>query len=513
MSEVYEFDLLCIGSGPAGQRAAIQAAKLGKRVALVEKRSAVGGTCLDVGTIPSKTFREAVHSFYPELEPLSQRSAHRNGSERFHRPSAEELLRRVDAVERRETNVVEQQLSRNDVTLLHGEASFVDSHTVLIASPDGQRFVTAAFVVLAVGTYPAAPPGVPADGEVVLTSDDVVRLRRLPKKFVVVGAGIIGLEYASMFAALQIEVIVIDKRDRLLEFLDREVVEELIHQMRQRRVTFRLNEAVERLAVTADAPKQAVVHLESGKAIVADQVLFSVGRIGATARLNLEAVGLNADPRGRLTVDRQFRTAVPHIFAVGDVIGYPSLAATSFLQGRLAACYAFGVEPGPVSAHLPIGIYAMPEVSSIGPPEHDLTQQKVPYEAGVARYREIARGQILGDDSGFLKLLFHREDQRLLSVHAVGTGATELIHIGQAVMELNGGLQYFLRTVFNYPTLAECYKVAALDAFNRMSRGPWKKTAPVEPTLQEPGPVEAVTAGHDVDVKEAWRCGSASRGM
>ncbi|MCC2640763.1 MAG: sthA [Nitrospira sp.] len=470
MSIGYDFDLLCIGSGPAGQRAAIQAAKLGKRVAVVEKRPCVGGTCLDLGTIPSKTFREAICSLAQGNGMFGRGPAFKSASDRAHRPSVEELLHRVGTVARRESEVVEQQLCRNDVQLFRGEASFSDLHSLAVTSEEGRRIVTAANILIAVGTYPASPPGVPSDGDTILTSDDLVQLTRLPKKLVVVGGGIIGIEYASMFAALQIEVIVVDKRERLLEFIDREAVDELMHQMRRQRVTFRLGEAVERLEVTAGNPRQAVVHLESGKSLLADQVLFSVGRIGAAGRLNLEAVGLQADERGRLTVDRQFRTAVPHIFAVGDVIGYPSLASTSFSQGRLAACYAFDVETEPMVEHLPIGIYAMPEISMIGSPEHELTQKKVPYETGVARYREIARGQILGDDSGFLKLLVHREDHRLLGVHVVGTGATELIHIGQAVMELGGGLQYFLRTVFNYPTLAECYKVAALDAFNKLSK-------------------------------------------
>ncbi len=469
MSADYDFDLLCIGSGPAGQRAAIQAAKLGKRVAVVEKRPCVGGTCLEMGTIPSKTFREAVCALVRGAGRFDDSREQRREPHPIPRPSAEDLLHRVEQVARRESQVVEQQLCRNEVRLIRGEASFTGLHTIAVASADGRRTWTAEHILIAVGTYPAPPPGVPADGDRILTSDDLVRLKRLPKTLVVVGGGIIGIEYASIFAALQIKVTVVDKRDRLLEFLDRESVDELMHQMRQHRVTFRLGEAVERLEVADGTPPQAIVHLESGKSIVADQVLFSVGRMGAAGRLNLEAVGLAPDERGRLTVDRQFRTAVPHIFAVGDVIGYPSLASTSFMQGRLAACYAFGVDTGPMIEHLPIGIYALPEISAIGPPEHDLTRNKIPYETGIARYREIARGHILADDSGFLKLLVHRKDQRLLGVHVVGTGATELIHIGQAVMELGGGLPYFLRTVFNYPTLAECYKVAALDAFNKLS--------------------------------------------
>jgi NAD(P) transhydrogenase len=284
----------------------------------------------------------------------------------------------------------------------------------------------------------------------------------------VVGGGVIGIEYASMFAALGVEVTVIEKRDRPLEFLDAEIVDEMIHQMRNRNVTFRLGETVETLEASEGPPPRAVIHLQSGKRIVSDVVLFSVGRIGATDSLNLEAVGLVSDERGRLRVDDAFRTEVPHIYAAGDVIGYPSLAATSSEQGRIAACHAFGVSAGPMSSHFPIGIYSIPEISMVGVTEHDLTERRIPYETGVARYREIARGQILGDDTGLLKMLFQREDRRLLGVHAIGTGATELIHIGQAVLGLGGGLDYFMDTIFNYPTLAECYKVAALDASNKL---------------------------------------------
>ncbi len=465
-SRGFEYDLLCIGSGPAGQRAAVQAAKLGKRVAVVEKRRSVGGVCIDTGTIPSKTLREAVLSF---VRLNGQFGGGQPAHRLTNRPTAAELLHRVDGVVAREVQVVEHQLWRTEIHRILGEASFKDTHTLIVRSEEGQRTVTVNNIVIAVGTVPAPAPGVPVDGDIILTSDDIVRLRRLPRKMVVVGAGIIGLEYASMFGALDIEVTVVDKRDRLLEFLDHEIVDELMHQMRNRHVRFRLGEAVEKLEVTEGPLQQAVVLLESGKRIVSDQVLLSVGRMGATDRLNLEGAGLKAEPRGRLTVDPQFRTTVPHIFAVGDVIGHPSLASTSFLQGRLAACYAFGVDIGPMTEHFPIGAYTIPEISAVGDTEQELTHKKVPYETGIARYREIARGQILGDDSGFLKLLVHREDQRLLGIHAVGTGATELIHIGQAVLELGGKLQYFLQTVFNYPTLAECYKVAALDAFNKLS--------------------------------------------
>ncbi len=462
MSETHDFDLLCIGSGPAGQRAAVQAAKLGKRAAVVEKLRIIGGVCVDTGTIPSKTFREAVISF----SGVGSRFERGRGS----RPTADQLLARVDEVVRREAEIVEAQLRRNEVELIRGAASFKDPHTVVIESEGGRRAVTAAHILIAAGTRPAPPPGVPTDAEVVITSDGVMQLKRLPRTMAVVGGGVVGIEYASMFAALGITVTLVEKRERPLEFLDREIVDELIHQMRSRNVTFHLGEVVERLEISEGPPLRAVILLESGKRIVSDLVLYSVGRLGATDRLNLKAAGLTTDERGRLEVDEQFRTRVPHIFAAGDVIGYPSLAATSMEQGRLAARYAFGVEAGPMARHFPIGIYSIPEISMVGAPEHELTEKKIPYETGVARYREIARGQILGDDSGLFKMLFHREDRRLLGVHAIGTGATELIHIGQAVLGLRGGLDYFLHTVFNYPTLAECYKVAALDASNKLSR-------------------------------------------
>ncbi|HYL05455.1 MAG TPA: Si-specific NAD(P)(+) transhydrogenase, partial [Thermoanaerobaculia bacterium] len=455
---------------PAGQRAAVRAAKLGRRVALVERRRVVGGVCCDTGTIPSKTFREAVMSFAGRAALPGAGGGFGSGTgANGGRPSAVELLSRVAAVVERESTLVERQLNRNDVDLLRGEARFVDPHTLAITSELGTRLVSAEKMVIACGTRPTPPPGVPVDGETVITSDEVTELKRIPKHMVVVGAGVIGIEYASMFAALGTEVTLVDRQRRPLEFLDTEIVDELIHQMRDRNVSFRGEEAVERLDVEPGPPRRAVLHLESGKRIVSDLVLFSVGRIGATEALNLPAAGLTADARGRLTVDECFATAVPHLFAAGDVIGYPSLAATSSEQGRLAASHALGLPAKPLAKHFPFGIYAIPELSMVGATEQQLTEGKVPYEVGQARYREIARGQILGDDSGFFKMLFHRDDRTLLGVHVIGTGATELIHIGQAVLALGGGLDYFLDAIFNYPTLAECYKVAALDAANKLA--------------------------------------------
>lgn len=462
---MFDYDLLCIGSGPAGQRAAVQAAKLGKRTAVIERGRFVGGVCVDTGTIPSKTFREAVLT-------VMGRAGFTDGSGQQalrQRPSAQALMARVAEVEHLQAEIIREQLQRNDVTVLSGEAAFQDAHTVVVSRESRSNAVTAANILLAVGTVPAPPPSISPKPDLVVTSDELLQITSLPRRLAVIGAGVIGIKYASMFAALGIEVTVVDKRERPLEFLDGELVDELLHQMRNAGVTFRLGEAVERLEIVEGPSKRILIFLESGKRLVSDLVLFSAGRQGATDRLNLPAAGLKADDRGRLTVDQAYRTSVPHIFAAGDVIGFPSLATTSAEQGRLAACAAFGIDAEPMAPHFPIGIYAIPELSAVGEPEHVLTARRVPYESGVARYREIARGHILGDDSGFLKLLFHRQDHRLLGVHAVGTGATELIHIGQAVLGLGGGLDYFLSTAFNYPTLTECYKVAALDAFNKLA--------------------------------------------
>jgi len=463
VSDSFDYDLICIGSGPAGQRGAVQAAKLGKRVALVERRNTLGGTCLATGTIPSKTFREAVLHFAAAARPDG-------GSTRaMQRPTAPELLARVDEVVAREGSVISNQLSRNGVDVMCGEAVFVDPHRIRITNEGIAREISATNVLIASGTRAVPPSNIESNGETVISSDDIGGLKRLPRSLAVVGAGVIGIEYASMFAALGVEVTVIDKRERPLEFVDAEIVDELIHQMRKRNVNFRFGEAVEGMTVNDGPPKRAVLLLESGKRIVADMALFSVGRVGATETLALQNAGVAADDRGRIAVDAQFRTSVSHIFAAGDIIGYPSLAATSSEQGRLAACYAFGVPAAPMADHFPIGIYSVPEISMVGSTEQTLTKNKVPYEIGIARYREIARGQILGDDSGLLKMLFHRVDRRLLGVHIIGTGATELLHIGQAVFGLGGGLDYFLSTVFNYPTLAECYKVSALNVANKLA--------------------------------------------
>jgi NAD(P) transhydrogenase len=460
-----DYDLVCIGSGPAGQRAAIQAAKLGKRVAVIEKQRTVGGICIDTGTIPSKTFREAVRRVYsrPGLEATEAAQRERV------RPTMPQLVGHVARVIQREAGIVHDVLARNDVRLLHGRASFEDPHTLVVESSDGRRRLAAANILIAVGTTPSQPRGVASDDRTITTSDTVLRLEHLPRTMIVVGAGVIGIEYASMFAALGVQVTVIDQRPRPLEFLDHEIVDELIHQMRKSDVIFRCGDAVEQVEVVGSAPRQGLLRLASGKHLVADVVLFSAGRTGATSDLNLEAAGLAADDRGRLEVDERYRTRVAHICAAGDVIGFPALAATSSEQGRLAACWMFGVDAQPMGNHFPVGIYAIPEVSMTGATEEELTRKKIPYETGIARYKEIARGSIRGDDHGMFKMLFQRDTRQLLGCHCIGSGATELIHVGQAVLALGGGLDYFLTTVFNYPTLAECYKVAAHNAANKLA--------------------------------------------
>ena len=456
------FDLLCIGSGPAGRRAAVQAAKFGRRVAVIERRRVMGGVCVETGTIPSKTFREAVLALHP-------RSPFRTNTQPRTRPTAQDLFARVQAVVARESSVIIDQLSRNGIDVIGGTARFVDPHTVAIDDGESEQIVTAENILIAVGTRPTPAPGIPEDDDVVLTSDTIYRIPQLPRTLAVIGGGVIGIEYASMFAELGIEVTVIDRRPRLMEFLDSEIVDELVHQLRNRNVVFRLDEGVDDIHVdrTGSASK-AVLQLSSGKRVVADMALYSAGRTGATADLGLENAGLTADDRGRIKVDADYRTEVEHIFAAGDVIGFPALAATSGEQGRRVACGAFGAHACAMPPHFPVGIYSIPEISMVGKTEEELTSERVPYEIGIARYREISRGQILGDDSGMLKMLFHRETRDLLGVHAIGTGATELIHVGQAVLALGGGLDYFINTVFNYPTLAECYKVAAYDALNKL---------------------------------------------
>ncbi|MFI9011624.1 Si-specific NAD(P)(+) transhydrogenase [Actinosynnema sp. NPDC053489] len=459
----YDYDLLVIGSGPGGQKAAIAGAKLGKRVAIVDRADMVGGVCVNTGTIPSKTLREAV--MY--LTGMNQRDLYGASYRVKNDITITDLLSRTRHVIGREVQVVRAQLHRNHIDLLTGTARFLDPHTISVdgAHRGEHHSVTAEHVVIATGTRPARPDQVDFDEIRVLDSDEVLALEEIPASLVVVGAGVIGIEYASMFAALGTRVTVVEQRDRMLDFCDPEIVESLKFHLRDLAVTFRFGEKVVNVDVSETG---TVTTLASGKRIPADAVMYSAGRQGNTEALDLDKAGLEADRRGRLTVDEHYRTAVPHIYAVGDVIGFPALAATSMDQGRLAAYHAFGERARELSALQPIGIYTIPEISYCGATEAELTSSAVPYEVGLARYRELARGSIVGDAYGMLKLLVSSVDRKLLGVHLFGTGATDLVHIGQAVMACGGTVDYLVDTVFNYPTLSEAYKVAALDATNKM---------------------------------------------
>ena len=457
------FDLIVIGSGPAGQRASIHAAKSGRQVALIERKEVIGGTCINSGTIPSKTMREAVL----HLSGFLYQGIYGVNYHVKEGITMADLSFRVQQVIKNEIDVTQAQLSRNNITVLSGSASFVDPHTIKVESPRGDSMHQAASIIIATGTVPAQSPMVPVNGRTIVLSDQVMEMPHLPRTMIVVGGGVIGVEYASMFAALGVRVVLVERRPRLLEFADQEIVEALCYHLRDHRVTLRLGEEV---ASVAESDGAVIATLQSKKKISGDALLYSVGRNGNVAPLNLAAAGLEADDRGRIQVDAEYRTKQPHIFAVGDVIGFPSLASVSMEQGRIAAGYAMGVPVQSNPARYPYGIYTVPEISFIGKTEEQLTDEDVPYETGLAYYREIARGQIRGDTTGRLKLIFHRETKELLGVHIIGEGATELVHIGQAVLSLNGTIDYFVDTVFNYPTLAECYKTAAFNGLNKLSR-------------------------------------------
>ena len=464
---MYDYDLFVIGTGPGGQRAAVQAAKLGKRVGIVEAGTVVGGVCIAKGTIPSKTLREA--ALY--LSGYRERNVYGASYSVKEKITMGDLLHRTDYVIRTEMDVVRHQLLRNGIDLHTAHASFVDDHTICLEVPGASQHqeVTADKIVLAVGTNAARDQHIPFDGQRIFTSDDMLELEDLPRTMAIIGGGVIGVEFASIFAILGVRVTLVDARPQLLDFVDAEVVDSLVYSMRRNRVTLRLAEEVTGLETVDDERGEHVrIKLKSGKQIFADKALYSIGRQGATDGLNLESAGLEADKRGRVTVNENFQTAVDNIYAVGDVIGFPSLASTSAEQGRLSACHAFGVAAESIPDLFPYGIYAIPEISMVGKGEEQLTEEGVPYEVGKAEYSEIARGTILGDSSGMLKLIFHAETRKLLGVCIIGEGASELIHIGQAVLAMDGTIDYFIDTVFNYPTLAECYKTAAFDGVNRL---------------------------------------------
>jgi NAD(P) transhydrogenase len=456
-----QFDLIVIGSGPAGQRAAIQASKSGKRVVLIEKREVIGGASVNTGTIPSKTLREAVIHFsgyhYQAIYGMNYRVKEKI--------TMSDLSFRVQHVIKTEIDVTQAQLSRNNIQMMTGTASFMDSTHIAVENSRGRTEIEAPYIIIGTGTKPAVSERVPINGTSIINSDQILLMPEVPRTLIVVGGGVIGVEYTCMFATLGVRVILIEKRPRLLEFADSEMVEALSYHLRDSRVTMRLNEEVDSVE---DCGHSVVAKLKSNKTITGDALLYAVGRSGNVDDLNLAAAGIEADSRGRIPVDADFRTKQPNIFAVGDVIGFPSLASVSMEQGRVAAGRAFGIPLVSKPENYPYGIYTIPEISFIGKTEEQLTDEDVPYEVGVAYYREIARGQIRGDTTGRLKLIFHRETKSILGVHIIGEGASELLHIGQAVFALGGTVEYFIDTVFNYPTLAECYKAAAFNGLNKL---------------------------------------------
>ncbi|MEL6498267.1 MAG: Si-specific NAD(P)(+) transhydrogenase [Planctomycetota bacterium] len=465
------YEICVIGSGPAGQRAAIQAAKLGKSVVVVEKRQTVGGVAVNTGTIPSKALREAILHVAgrsvaaPRYEDFAAAKDALFGN----------LMQSCSRVIAAEIDITEKQFRRNGVEVMHGTAAFTNPHTITVTHTRGSDRVQADKFLIAVGTRPARPDNIPFDDSNIITSDQIHTLTAMPRSMIVVGGGVIGTEYASMLQAVGVKVTLVEGRPRLLDFVDDEITEALQYHLRQAGATLRLGEKVTKIngidaiegAHTSDGTMAEAV-LESGKTIRADALLYAIGRQGATDSLDLHNAQLEADHRGRIAVNDTYQTSQSHIYAAGDVIGFPALASTSYEQGRIAACHMFGQRFDSVSDLLPYGIYAVPEISMVGWTEQKLTEEGIPYESGTASYKEIARGQLIGDDIGMLKLLIHQDTHTVLGVHALGTGATELIHIGQAAIAFNATAEYFVDTVFNYPTLAEAYKAAAYNALNKL---------------------------------------------
>lgn len=483
----FDFDLIVIGSGPAGQKAALQGAKAGKKVAIIEECNAVGGGCVHVGTLPSKSFRESVYRFsLGSRGTLGQESEHHQKPERRQAlPDMTRLLRRKERVVSGEAQVIYDQLMRNRIEIVHGRARFTGPHVVEVNST---RY-TGRFIFICTGARPVAPPHLPVDGKLVHDSNTILGLKKTPRSMVVLGAGIIGCEYASMFSTAGTRVWLIDKRHEILASVDREIVNHLVERFTHQGMQLMLAcEATQVEAVQGRGRLRlgrqigARVHLSNGKRIAAEVVLVAQGRAGNTDGLGLEKVGITPDERGLIKVNDHFQSTVPHIYAVGDVVGAPALASTSMEQGRIACCHAFDIKGNSGGAKLesdrlvgqtmptlfPYGIYTIPEISMLGRTEEELVQTNADFVVGRARYKELARGQIVGDRWGILKLLVDRKTLKLLGVHIIGDNAADLIHIGQAVMAFDGDVNYFISSVFNYPTLAEAYKTAAFHAVNQI---------------------------------------------
>ena len=462
-NNLYEsYDLIVIGSGPAGQKGAIAAAKVGKKVVVIDRKTMIGGVSLHRGTIPSKTLREVI--IY--LSGIRQRAFYGDDYKLKHDIRADDLASRVEMVEQREMAVIYDQLYRNGISLIYGVARFVDDHTVEVETPEGIERLYGDHILISCGTRPAANPEIPFDGETIIDVDQILNLKHMPKNMIIVGAGVIGLEYGSMFSAMGVKVTLIDHNDTILPFVDEQIMEELMVHLQNQGTNFRLFEKVQKVWKGND--NLVKVDLESGISLEAETFLYAAGRQANSDSLHLDVVNVETDERGRIQVNEDFQTKVEHIYAAGDVVGFPALAATSMEQGRLASCRMFGAPADYRPNLLPYGIYTIPEISMIGKTEQELIDQEISYAIGKSKFIELARGGIMGLETGMLKILFDPKSHKLLGVHIIGETATELIHIGQSVLSFGGTIEYFRDTVFNYPTLAEAYKVAALDGLNRV---------------------------------------------
>ncbi len=459
------FDLIVIGSGPAGEKGAAQAAYFGKRVALVERERRLGGAGVNTGTLPSKTLRETALYF----SGLRQRGLYGIDYTINRELTVPDFMYRKDQVVRSLWGMIEANLGRHRIELVPGYAEFEDPHTVRVTGMEGGvRRLTAPVILVATGSYPHWPDGVPRDPERLYDSDTILQMESIPRSLGVIGAGVIGCEYATMFRALGVEVTLLCGQGRLLPFLDEEISEHLRAEASRLGLAVLLNESAD--AVDLSGPRVRL-RLRGGGTLEVERVLFATGRLGATHGLGLERAGLAAGPRGHLSVNEHYQTEIPHVYAAGDVIGFPALASTSMEQARVAMCHAFDLKyKSRVSALLPTAVYTIPEVAMVGETEQSCREKGIAWCIGRARYENNGRGQIIGDLSGLIKLVFSPDDRRLLGVHIVGEMASELVHVGQGCLHFGGTIDYFIQAVFNYPTLAEAYKYAAYDGLQRLAR-------------------------------------------
>ncbi|HRH43614.1 MAG TPA: Si-specific NAD(P)(+) transhydrogenase [Pyrinomonadaceae bacterium] len=455
------FDVIIIGSGPAGEKAAAQAAYIGKKVLIIEKEPVVGGAMVNTGTLPSKTLRET-SLFFSGKKQRGMYGIEFNFGKQI---TVQDLMFRKNFIIKKEIEMINENLAKHKVKQVQGTAYFIDEHTIGIDG-SAEKF-RGDFILIAVGTYPFRPNTIPFEEEQVYDSDEILHMIKIPESMVIIGAGVIGCEYACMFAALGIEITLIEPRDSILPFIDGEISQLLVDEMKLLGVKFIFNDSVEKVEMKNG---MCETYLKSGEVLTSETHLWAAGRVGNTAKLKLENIGLAANNRGQLEVNEHYQTKIPHIYAAGDVIGFPSLASTSMEQGRVAMCHAFDFRyKDRMAALLPYGIYTIPEVSMVGMTEEEAKRKNIDYEVGISRYADHPRGQIIGNERGMLKLIFAKADKKLLGVHVIGDNAAEIIHIGMMVMHFEGTIDAFISSVFNYPTLSDIYKYATYDGLGNLS--------------------------------------------